>query len=845
MKLKIVALLLFLFTNSFLSQAQVAAEFRIENEILVSPTIYEFDVYVYNTGTTTFELKAGTIAILTSNTWRNSGTITPSRITTTSELSTANQTGAISYVSGTISYFRQVIGAAGTTLGTSIASGARVRCGRFRLTNSVSYSSTNPPDFAWRYNASPFAGISYDLSGASVILISNTINPTNARVNTYRSQLGWTTGSNMALASSTVAPNSNATDIIFYNGSLSNTSFTCRSLNLSVGSSFVIGNGNSLNCSGSITNNGTLNGTGANLFLNGTGTGKNQVVSGNDSLNFNSIQAGEVGITSTKTINCPLLIANNLKILGTTTFTNNSNITLLSRSTLTAGLLEIPSGSILNGTGNFTIQRFIPGSSGRNFRYLSAPFVSGPNVSASWQQQIYITGTGTGGTTCPNLTANSNGFDATTTNVASMFTFNETSSSNPNSINLLGGSNFTNAWLSIPNTTSTSLTSGTGYRVFVRGSRNTGCTQLTGSPSANDVILSATGSIKTGLANIPLTYNASNGQGWNLVGNPFPSAIDWNASSGWVKTNIENSYWLFRPGGNHFSTFNGALGEGTNFATNIIESGSAFFVKAISSSPVLQANESVKANSLTGIAMFKSGPKVLRVTFVKPGELQDECIVAMAPLALNGNDVMDSEKMSNPSFNIYAIDPFGKRNAINTFLAAQGQFTVPLGVSTSFTGTHRLSFKNEKDFMAYDVLLEDKYLGVINMVNDRPTYTFDINANPATTGENRFSLIFVNRGDFDYLKRLEAIYKNAKQVLNIYPNPANSSSTIQTPNLNGAFALVKLYNSIGQELESYQAPIEKGNMSLEVNLENKKSGVYFVSVIDELGKEVKGKLIKQ
>jgi archaellum component FlaF (FlaF/FlaG flagellin family) len=51
-------------------------EWRIENEQLTAANTYQFDVNLYNTGTTTFELRAGTIALFYNTSWVNGGTLT-------------------------------------------------------------------------------------------------------------------------------------------------------------------------------------------------------------------------------------------------------------------------------------------------------------------------------------------------------------------------------------------------------------------------------------------------------------------------------------------------------------------------------------------------------------------------------------------------------------------------------------------------------------------------------------------------------------------------------------------------------------------------------------------------
>lgn len=847
---KIGIIIMILFVTLVKSYGQ-SAEMRVENESLVSSTVYEFDVYVYNTSGVSWELKAGTIAINMNPSFRNGGTITPTAIGSTSDLSAANQAGGIFFTSNAAfsgNYFRKVVGSAGATLGTTIASGNRVRVARFRLTNSGSFGSASP-DLTWRLNATPFAGCSRDNGGVAAILISNTVNAANAINNTYRNGSSeWRTGVSSNATISTTAPSSSSTDVVFLpSSSLSSSSLTCRSLNMMSNATYTVAASGSLNVSGNLSlgTSAGLEGLSSTLVLNGTGTFANQSVTGesNNVLYFQHLTVGTSGQTTTKTLSMPVAISGNVQLAGTATLASGGNLRLRSSASGTGRLLELPAGASV--TGNVTVERFIPGASGRRYRYLSAPFLSGPSISNSWQQQVHITGPGTGGTICPTAGVNSNGFDATMSNSASMFTFNETGATNTNVAGSNGGTLYTNAWVTVPNTSSTNLGWGTGYKIFIRGNKSQGCDLLNGTnPAPSNVTLSGTGTVKTGSSSIPVTYSSSNGEGWNLVGNPYPCAIDWDAA-GWTKTNMDNMVWIFRPAGNHFSTWNGATGLGANFGSNVIESGNAFFVKANASSPALIATEPVKIGASPATSLFKSNVKALRMVFVKPGELQDELVVAMSPEAQNGLDAMDSEKMSNPSINVYAKDANGHSNAINTIKAAEAQTVVTVGVNSTFSGIHKFSFKGETEFNAYDVLLEDKYLGVIQMINDNPIYQFEVvSSNAATFGENRFSLIFVNRGDFDYLKRIQGIYKNMNGVVNMYPNPTIQTSNVQVPGLTGNVAKVKVYNSLGQELESFTSLITKGNASFNVDLGNNATGVYFIEVSDESGKVSKGKLVK-
>ncbi len=95
--------------------------------------------------------------------------------------------------------------------------------------------------------------------------------------------------------------------------------------------------------------------------------------------------------------------------------------------------------------------------------------------------------------------------------------------------------------------------------------------------------------------------------GWNLVGNPTPSTIDWNASSGWTKTNMDASIYIWDPndtsGG--YKTWNGTTG---NLGSGLIAPFQAFWVKADANSPSLQCTNGVKTTGGSFLENVAKGP---------------------------------------------------------------------------------------------------------------------------------------------------------------------------------------------------------------------------------------------
>lgn len=81
--------------------------------------------------------------------------------------------------------------------------------------------------------------------------------------------------------------------------------------------------------------------------------------------------------------------------------------------------------------------------------------------------------------------------------------------------------------------------------------------------------------------------------GWNLIGNPTASFLDWDISQGWFKGNIDNVIYIWDPNTNsgEYLTWNGVTGS---LESGLISPFTAFWVKANDFGAYLGVNNSAK-----------------------------------------------------------------------------------------------------------------------------------------------------------------------------------------------------------------------------------------------------------
>ncbi|MFZ4550145.1 MAG: T9SS type A sorting domain-containing protein, partial [Bacteroidales bacterium] len=254
--------------------------------------------------------------------------------------------------------------------------------------------------------------------------------------------------------------------------------------------------------------------------------------------------------------------------------------------------------------------------------------------------------------------------------------------------------------------------------------------------------------------NINRTYADLLTSGWNLVGNPYPSNIDWDAATGWTKTNSNNAIYVAKSGG--WATY--VDGVGTNGGSRYISVGQGFFVSAINlgAGSLAMTNNVRVHNSATFFKNAKS-QNLVRVE-VSGNGYTDETVVRFVPGATVGFDGhYDAMKMFN--FNENSTQIYTNSNMPLTINSLNTETNkVDLGVRGRVAGKYSLKVTelNNIDF----VTLHDKKTGFYSNLKAKPyTYYFEPGEN-----EIRFELLFKPISETETENPVASIYSYGKTI---------------------------------------------------------------------------------
>ena len=278
------------------------------------------------------------------------------------------------------------------------------------------------------------------------------------------------------------------------------------------------------------------------------------------------------------------------------------------------------------------------------------------------------------------------------------------------------------------------------------------------------------------------------GEGNNLVPNPYPSAIDWNASNGWTKTNIANSVYVWPSGGSNYATY--VDGVSANGGSRYITAGQAFIVKATGSPPVLTMNDNVRVHNSQ--AFYKGDewiPDLLRIT-ADANNYSDEAVVRFTENATTSADPdFDAWKLFGleEAPQLYTMATDAEKLTINSLPYLETAYTVPMNFELSVSKPVTLTFSETESFdPTVTIFLEDHLTGQTMNVRNLPVYNF--NHNPANAA-NRFTLVFGG-----------AISVNEMPVEETKMWISENTLYINTPEFTGQHAQLEVFNSSGNRL---------------------------------------------
>jgi hypothetical protein len=148
-----------------------------------------------------------------------------------------------------------------------------------------------------------------------------------------------------------------------------------------------------------------------------------------------------------------------------------------------------------------------------------------------------------------------------------------------------------------------------------------------------------------GQIDLNVTYTAEADTGWNMVGNPYGSAIDWGHPS-WTKTNIEPTIYVWDPNTNQYLTWNGSIGD---IEDGILAPFQSFWIKA-DENPELIVSEDAKTfgGSFSGKATQQENAPLISINARYSRRYQSTAHFSFSESASYGLDESDAYKLLPP-----------------------------------------------------------------------------------------------------------------------------------------------------------------------------------------------------
>ncbi len=335
--------------------------------------------------------------------------------------------------------------------------------------------------------------------------------------------------------------------------------------------------------------------------------------------------------------------------------------------------------------------------------------------------------------------------------------------------------------------------------------------------------------LHNGTISVNTTNTAGGGVGgWNLVGNPYPSAIDWQAANGWNNTNVDPTIYLYDAVQSRYATFNKITEVSTNGGTRYIPPVQGLYIHCNSSGGTFSMDNRVRVAYNQPFWKGTGNINQLNSAFslkVSGNGYSDESVIGFNTEATSSFDKdYDAYKLLSPEENVPQIntttlDGNNVKVAVNFLPQEYSQkSTVPLQFTVGQAGTYTISANNASFDPSVMVTLEDLKTGKMTDLQSA-SYTF---TSETVTNESRFLI------HFGGVVPTSVKEKELNELVTIYTD-RNNIVIRNTSNVNEK-GLITIYDMLGKEVSSRELT---PNSLTSIEMNDKAQSVYFVRIMTD------------
>ena len=234
---------------------------------------------------------------------------------------------------------------------------------------------------------------------------------------------------------------------------------------------------------------------------------------------------------------------------------------------------------------------------------------------------------------------------------------------------------------------------------------------------------------------------------WALLGNPFPSAIDWDQFTGKDSNLVSQYYYVYneyKAGGQGYEYWKDSDHYSSPDITGKIPSMQGFFVCPV---PAVVASIGIPNSSRThdnGIDYWLKSTQENKLSIIfSNGTHYDKAFLLFENNGSLGIDVNDAVKlftMASDIPQVYTTIDNDMKSCFNSLPYFTDGITIPVGIIVQETGVYSLNFSGIESFISLSgLLLEDLLLNCTQDLLQNPVYVFSAEG---FEDHNRFLLPF-------------------------------------------------------------------------------------------------------